>query len=218
MKKLSLLTILLCGVQVGHAANDSKPQLTTPTVSTTTPPAPVAAIPTPPAPKALPTPPAVGAKPGSSMPAMPPISPVQLKVLETMGKVSSKLGDQAGMEQAVQAVQDALEKGLASKDFSKGFNNLTLAIEQMFQAVGSNVVADQDLLAKLKDAANVATEDLSALTKSNIITAHTQESYLIKVVNSAAAGFKKGLATVKAQAATASKAKTAPAALPAAKK
>jgi hypothetical protein len=169
-----------------------------PPVHTSTPP-------TPPAPVAKPTkliatPPTHASAPAApKMPTgpaganLPPAVNFQMQMAQIHQKVFSGFAQPDLMEFG-QALEQALNGALATKEFDKGVSKLEDAARDLAIAFGRNIEVDRDLHLKIKNAFDTATTEFETLIRSGKIADLTGEAYLARILKAVLAGLKIGFA------------------------
>lgn len=124
---------------------------------------------------------------------IPPTMNFQMQMAQLHQKVFSGF-EQADLLEFGQALDQALNGALASREFDQGINKLEDAVKDLAVAFGKNIEVDGALNAKVKQAFNTAVTEFDALNRSGKISNLTGEAYLARILKSALAGLKIGFA------------------------
>jgi len=112
-----------------------------------------------------------------------------------------------------QAVQEAFNAALVSRDFEKGVKELGNALAALASSVGSQLEICKVTKGKLTKAITDMSNDFEQLIRSGNLNTTTGEVYLVRVINEVLGGLKKGIGAAKVSNKNCST-QSAPAALP----
>lgn len=126
-------------------------------------------------------------------PSMPPAMNFQMQMAQIHQKVFSGF-EQADLLEFGQALEQALNGALASREFDAGINKLEDAVKDLATSFGKNIEVDRALHVKVKQAFDTAVSEFETLNRSGKISNLTGEAYLARVLKSALSGLKIGFA------------------------
>ena len=115
----------------------------------------------------------------------------QIQMAQIHQKVFSGF-EQSDLMEFGQALEQAFNGALASREFDRGINKLEDAAKELAVAFGKNIEVDRDLNTKIKKAFETATVEFENLIRSGKIADLTGEAYLARILKSALSGLKEG--------------------------